>query len=160
MSSTGPIRSDFSDDTLEFIRLLEKHEVRYVIVGGEAVVFHGYPRLTGAIDFFYDCAEANALRLFDCLAEFWQGKIPEVASPADLMEDGTIIQFGRPPNRLDLLNRIDAVPFSEAWDGRISVRTGGADLSSIVHYLGKVALIKNKRATARLKDLDDVLHLE
>lgn len=160
MSSTGQIKSNFSDDILEFIRLLEKYEVRYVIVGGEAVVFHGYPRLTGAIDFFYDCTESNLLRLFHCLAEFWEGKIPGVTRTADLMEAGMITQFGRPPHRLDLLNRIDAVPFSEAWDSRIIIKLREADASSTVYYLGKEALLKNKKASARLKNLDDVLHLE
>ncbi|MBM3839307.1 MAG: hypothetical protein FJ398_15325 [Verrucomicrobia bacterium] len=44
----------FSADTREFIALLHQHAVRYVIVGGEAVIFHGYARLTGDVDFFYE----------------------------------------------------------------------------------------------------------
>jgi hypothetical protein len=150
----------FSDDILEFIRLLEKHKVHYLIVGGEAVIFHGYPRLTGDIDFLYESTETNTQRLFDCLNEFWNGQIPEISSASELMEENVIVQFGRPPNRLDLLSQIDAVPFSEAWAGRISVKVAGAEAPVIVHYLGKEALLKNKKASGRPKDLDDVQHLE
>jgi hypothetical protein len=74
----------FWDDILEFIRLLEKYRVHYLIVGGEAVIFHGYPRLTGDVDFFYERTEANTLRLFDCLEEFWKGQIPEIARASEL----------------------------------------------------------------------------
>ena len=161
MPSSGQIEAtSFSDDILEFIRLLGKYEVRYLIVGGEAVIFHGYPRLTGDVDFFYERAEANTLRLFDCLEEFWKGKIPEITRASELMEDGVVIQFGRPPNRLDLLSHIDAVEFPEAWAGRTTVELVGAGVPIIVHYLGKEALLKNKRARGRPKDMDDVQHLQ
>jgi hypothetical protein len=76
------------------------------------------------------------------------------------MEEGVVIQFGRPPNRLDLLGQIDAVAFAEAWAGRRSVELAGAGVPIIVHYLGKEALLKNKRASGRPKDIDDVRHLE
>jgi hypothetical protein len=60
MPSSSQIDANaFSDDILEFIRLLEKYKVHYLIVGGEAVIFHGYPRLTGDVDFFYERTEAN-----------------------------------------------------------------------------------------------------
>jgi hypothetical protein len=54
----------FSPDTREFIALVHQHAVRYVIVGGEAVIFHGYARLTGDVDFFYERTEANVRALF------------------------------------------------------------------------------------------------
>ena len=67
----------FSPDTREFIRLLDQHGVRYVIVGGEAVIYYGYARLTGDVDFFYDRDVANVRALFAALTEFWDGSIPE-----------------------------------------------------------------------------------
>lgn len=152
--------SCFSDDVLAFIRLLEKHEVDYVIVGGEAVIFHGYPRLTGDIDFFYDRTEPNTSRLFQSLSEFWAGNIPEVEEAAELMEEGVVIQFGRPPYRIDLLNRIDGVDFPEAWLGRETVQIARAGAPVAAHYLGKEALLKNKKASGRPKDLDDIQNLE
>jgi hypothetical protein len=54
-----------------FIRLLRRFKVRCLMVGGEAVIFHGYPRLTGDVDFFYDRTRDNAARLFKALAAFW-----------------------------------------------------------------------------------------
>ena len=61
----------FSPDTVAFLQLLASHRVRYLIVGGEAVIFHGYPRVTGDVNFFYDNSALNAARLFRALEEFW-----------------------------------------------------------------------------------------
>jgi len=72
--------TSFSPDIRLFLSLLHEHGVRYVIVGGEAVIFYGYARLTGDIDIFYSCDKENAARLFVALAEFWDDNIPGVAS--------------------------------------------------------------------------------
>src|SRR5882757_7698691 len=111
----------FSPDIREFIRLLGTHRVRYVIVGGEAVIFHGHVRFTGDVDFFYADDAANATALFDALKGFWAGSIPGIKTPGELSEAGVIIQFGRPPNRIDLMNHIDGVDFSEAWETRLEL---------------------------------------
>lgn len=152
--------SSFSEDILAFITLLAKHGVAYVIVGGEAVIYHGHPRFTGDIDFFYDRTEANARRLFACLEEFWNGSIPEVAAVADLLEEGVVVQFGRPPHRLVFLNRIDGLTFADAWQSREAVGITGGDKTARAFYLGKEALIQNKKAAGRPKDLDDAQNLE
>jgi hypothetical protein len=68
----------FSDDIAEFIRLLHKFGVRYVIVGGEAVIYYGYPRLTGDVDFFYGGSKENRSALYAALLEFWDGSIPGI----------------------------------------------------------------------------------
>src|SRR4051794_9340725 len=96
----------FSGDTVEFIRLMAKHSVRYVIVGGQAVIFHGYARFTGDVDFFYATDTRNAEALFNALREFWDGNIPGISSAIELQEPEAVIQFGRPPNRIDLLTSI------------------------------------------------------
>jgi hypothetical protein len=66
----------FSADILEFIKLLHIHKVRYVVVGGEAVIYYGHARLTGDIDFFYESGRENATALFQALLVFWGGEIP------------------------------------------------------------------------------------
>lgn len=147
--------SYFSQDILEFIALLDKFNVRYVIVGGEAVIFHGHARLTGDVDFFYDITHENTEALFAALLDFWSGDIPGIKHPEELREVGIIIQFGRPPNRIDLLNQIDGVSFSEAWLTRISLTIQCSHGSIPVYYLGLEKLIQNKRASARPKDLED-----
>jgi len=89
--------SYFSPDIRDFIALLHHHQVRYVVVGGEAVIHYGHARLTGDIDFFYDRVTENAEALFQALHAFWSGSIPGVETAGELQEEGVIIQFGRPP---------------------------------------------------------------
>ena len=145
----------FSPDVLDFLRLLQRGKVRCLIIGGEAVIFHGYPRLTGDIDFFYEPTARNAGRLFAALNEFWEGRIPGLCTAEELLEEGVIFQFGRPPNRIDLHNRIDGISFKEAWTSRITAEVGAIT----VFYIGLGPLRRNKRASGRAKDLDDLEHL-
>ena len=151
--------SYFSADISEFVRLLSEHGVRYLVVGGEAVIHYGYARLTGDIDIFFDAAEANVERLFALLREFWQGKVPGIAQARELMEPGAVIQFGVPPNRIDLLNRIDGVSFEECWKNRTETAVLSAEGHVRVLYIGLEELIRNKTASAREKDLDDLRFL-
>jgi len=143
----------------EFLVLLHKHEVKYMIVGGEAVIFYGYARLTGDIDFFYERSEENAERLLNVLLEFWNGSVPGLSGDEELLEPGLILQFGVPPNRIDLINQISGVTFEEAWPSRETVALSGPSPIPI-HYLGIRCLIQNKKSSGRDKDLDDVQHLE
>ena len=159
----APIRvgaDHFSPDTAEFIRLLHKHGVRYLVVGGEAVIFHGHSRLTGDVDFFYDADPENARALFEALWEFWEGDIPGVAGAAELSESGLVIQFGAPPNRIDLLNAIDGVSFQEAWPHRETATLVGGPGDIPLLFIGLDALIRNKTAAGRPKDLEDLQYLE
>jgi len=151
--------SYFSRDIQEFICLLYKHGVRYLIVGGEAVIYYGYARLTGDVDFFYDPARENAKRLFKALFEFWGGDIPAIKSPEELMERGIIVQFGVPPNRIDLINEIEGVSFEEAWKGRVEEVLEGGICEGKVYFIGLQELIKNKKAAGRYKDLEDLKYL-
>jgi hypothetical protein len=115
MASVRITATHFSPDTAEFIRLLHRHSVRYLVVSGEAVIFCGHARLTGDVDFFFDGSGENAKALFGALMEFWAGEIPGIRSVQELLEPGLVVQFGTPPNRIDLLNAIDGVSFGEAW---------------------------------------------
>jgi hypothetical protein len=160
MSSPIVAGAGFSSDIVIFLRLLAKMRVRYLIVGGEAVIYHGYPRLTGVIDFFYENTTFNGRRLFQALVEFWHGRIPGVSSANELREEGIILQFGRPPHRIDLMNRIDGVTFRRAWSSRIRVRLKTKSGLVPALYIGLRPLLANKRATARPKDLDDALSLQ
>lgn len=150
------IRSDyFSKDIKEFLFLLARYNVKYVIIGGEAVIYYGYARLTGDIDMFYDRSEENAEKLFQVLNNFWKGDIPGVKGKQELLEKGIIWQFGIPPNRIDLINSIDAVTFKEAWDFK--------EIAFLqkkpVYFIGLEQLKKNKRAIKRYKDLEDLDYL-
>ena len=146
----------FSPDIRDFITLLHRHQVRYMVVGGEAVIYYGHARLTGDIDFFYDRSPANCTALFQALKEFWSGHIPALASADELQEAGLIVQFGVPPNRIDLLNQIDGVEFAQAWQRRLTLALQTPDGPVSLHYLGVADLIRNKEAAARPKDLEDL----
>ena len=149
----------FSADVVEFIRLLNRFKVRCLVVGGEAVIFHGYPRLTGDIDFFYERKAGNAALLFKALEVFWDNDVPGVKMASELLDPGVIIQFGRPPNRIDLHNKIDGVSFGSAWNSRLPVRLKTRAGGVRFFYIGIGPLRRNKRATGRAKDLDDLEHL-
>jgi hypothetical protein len=158
----APVRiagAHFSPDTSAFLGLLAKHAVRYLIVDGEAVIFHGYARLTGDADFFYDREPANADRLFRALREFWDGPIPGVQTAAELTDPGVIIQFGVPPNRIDLINDVDGVSFGAAWESRVEAILVMATTETPIHYMSLDDLIRNKQIVGRPKDLDDLTYL-
>lgn len=148
----------FSPDTLEFIRLLQKHEVRHVIIGGEAVIFYGHARFTGDVDFFFSTDPENVDRLFAALLEFWNGNVPGINAASDLREPGYIVQFGRPPNRIDLLSTADGITFDEVWETRVKVIIEGSGVETSMINVAK--LIQNKRSAGRPKDLDDLKFLE
>ena len=149
----------FSQDTRDFLRILHEKKVRYLIVGGEAVIFYGYARVTGDTDFFYARTEKNAQFLYDALLVFWRGNIPELKSPLELMVTGTIIQFGIPPHRIDLINKISGVSFEKAWPNSRRVDVCGEGFHVPIWFLGRGDLLRNKRASGRPKDLADVAFL-
>ena len=151
--------SHFSEDVLDLLELLAKHRVRYVIVGGEAVIYYGYARLTGDVVVFYGTSKENVTRLHDALHDFWSGDIPGVRGKEELQEDGIILHFGVPPNRIDLINATDGVSFAEAWQGRETVSVDRGEKIFPVNFIGLSELIKNKRALGRHKDLDDLDYL-
>jgi hypothetical protein len=149
----------FSSDIQDFLYLLSKYQVKYVIVGGEAVIYYGYARLTGDIDIYYQSSVDNVKKLFGVLDEFWQGKIPGLKSEQELLEPGVIIQFGVPPNRIDLISEIEQVAFSEAWDNRVKEEIVVKDDTASIYFLGLEQLIKKKRSLNRPKDLEDLKYL-
>ena len=148
--------SSFAPDICSFITLLHAHHVKYMVVGGEAAIFFGYARLTGDVDFFYDGGEENTRKLYAALDAFWEGVIPGISAPEELMQEELIVQFGRPPNRIDLINSIDGIEFDDAWSDKITVELSVASGSIPLYYISLDHLIENKRATARPKDLADV----
>ena len=140
-------------DLREFIELLSSHRVDYLIVGGHAVAYHGYPRYTGDMDFFVRPSRENAVKVVAALAAFGFGQVGLDAET--FTEPEKVVQLGRPPNRIDILTAISGVSFEEAWGGRVAAVLDGVP----VHFIGRVALIANKRAAGRQKDLADLEEL-
>jgi len=140
-------------DLSEFVRLLNSHSVDFLVVGGHAVAFHGYPRFTGDIDFLLRPSDANAERVLRVLRDFGFGSLP--LTIADFTGPERVVQLGRPPNRIDLLTSISGVPFENAWTTRVAGVLGGHP----VNFLGWDALIQNKQASNREKDQGDLTRL-
>jgi hypothetical protein len=151
--------SHFSKDILEFLHLLSKYQVNYLIVGGEAVIYYGHARLTGDLDIYFELLPVNTERLYKALIEFWEGQIPGLKSHEELLEPGIIIQFGIPPNRIDLINQIEAVIFKDAWANKVMETIISEERTIPVYFIGIEELIMNKASLDRPKDMDDLVYL-
>lgn len=152
--------SDWLDaDTRELFRLFQEHDVRYLIVGGLAVNYHGYPRNTVDTDIFYERSPDNTRRLFEALREFWGGSVPAVQNHEELLEKGIFFQFGRAPNRIDLMNEIPGVDFPEAWENRVDERLR-TDPPIRLLFISKQDLIRAKEAADRDIDRADLKYLK
>ncbi len=140
---------DFED----FLRLLEVCRVDYMIVGGYAVAYHGFPRFTKDIDIFFSDAGDNLVRLQAALVDF--GFHAETVPIETLAKPDAVLAIGIEPVRIDLLNRIDGVVFQDARANAVRGRYGSVEVT----FIGKEDLLRNKRASGRHRDLGDVEEL-
>jgi hypothetical protein len=136
-------------DLKEFIELLNSRGVEYLLVGGWAFGFHATPRYTGDIDFFLKCDATNASRLKQVLQEFGFDELPGFED--SFLQQDRILQFGVPPNRIDILTQISGVTFGEAWNSRVQGEIDGLPIPIV----SREHLIQNKSAAARPKDIAD-----
>ena len=141
-------------DFREFFQLLNKNRVRYLVIGGFAVAFHGYPRYTKDIDIWLWLNPKNAERVVDSLREF--GFEALGLDVNDFLESDTIIQLGYPPNRIDLILTPPGVDFDTCYPTRIEEEIDGVMLP----FIDLDNLKKNKSAAGRAQDLADIENLE
>jgi hypothetical protein len=142
-----------SKDFQDILRAFNDHKVKYLVVGGYAFGVHLEPRTTKDIDLWIRTDSENAKAVFQALAEF--GAPLAGISPADFT-DGTIFQMGQPPERIDILQRIDGVSFDDAWTNRIEGSIDGEIPTAII---SREDFIRNKLASGRDQDLLDVKKL-
>jgi hypothetical protein len=140
-------------DFKEFLQCLNGHGVKYLVIGGHAVAFYGYPRATADLDVWVAVNEENALRLVSALKEFGFD-VPELNPDLFLSED-RIIRMGVAPNRIEIQTRIDGVGFPECYPARMAAQLDGID----VEFISLADLKRNKRASGRNKDLADLDNL-
>jgi hypothetical protein len=138
---------------LEFLGLLEKHHVEYVVVGGYAVGVHGFPRYTGDLDVFVATSRANAEALVNVFAEFGFASLD--LKPDDFLEPDTVVEIGREPVKIQVLTGIDGVTFDRCREDRVPVEMAGLS----VPFIGFDSLLANKAATPRAKDKIDLEEL-
>ncbi len=137
-----------SKDLREFVALLNSRKIKYLLVGGYAVAYHGLPRFTEDIDFLIATSPENAALVAAAVKDFGFTDF----KPEDFRKPEMVIQLGRAPNRIDLLTSVTAVSFEEAWKTKIQTNLDGLP----VWVISKELLVRNKLATGRGQDLADV----
>lgn len=140
-------------DYLDFLKLLNKNEVNYMIIGGYALAAHEVPRYTGDIDIWVKSDPENAGKIVQAIDEFGFGSLG--ISKEDFLSQNYFIQIGYAPVRIDITADISGITFEEAIKRRTIIDLGGLS----VPFIGLEDLIKNKLASARAQDIVDVENL-
>ena len=140
------------DDFRDFVAELLRSGARFLIVGAHAVAVHGVPRATVDLDVWIDASPDNARKLWTALAAFGAPLESLALRESDFIQPDTVIQLGVPPYRIDVLTSLSGVGFGEAWPDRIEADFAGV----LAPFIGREALIRNKRASGRHKDLADI----
>ena len=140
-------------DFKDFLKLLNLHKVKYMLIGGYAVGYYGYPRATADMDIWIAISKENAKKSKDVLIEF--GMVSDDITE-DLFLSDNIIRMGLPPMRIEILTKIDGVNFNESYKNRNLVIIDNIEVPLISLEDLKI----NKKASGRYKDLNDLEHLE
>lgn len=145
---------EFPQDFKEFLKLLNSKGIEYLIIGGYAVGFHGFPRATGDMDVWIAANEKNAMKMVGALKQFGFD-LPDLNKEIFLTEK-KVIRMGFPPMRLEILTSIDGVHFETCFKNRVVVDFGDFK----VNFISKDDLLQNKLASGRPQDLVDVNKLQ
>lgn len=140
-------------DFKEFLKLLKEYDVQYLLIGGYAVGYHGYPRATDDLDIWVAVHPENAQKLVHVFKAF--GLDDPGLTPALFLQKPKIIRMGFPPMRLEIATSISGVEFDECYRSRVVDRLDGVE----VHLIDLENLKKNKQASGRSKDIADLENL-
>jgi hypothetical protein len=137
-------------DYEEFLELLNKHSVRYCVVGAFAIAFHARPLYTKDIDVLIEPTTDNAKRLLIALDEFGFGSLNLAVN--DFSTQGNIIQLGYEPVRIDIITSIKGLEFADIWQSRIQGSYG----KQTINFIDRQNLIRSKRISNRAQDKADL----
>ncbi|RME49979.1 MAG: hypothetical protein D6795_10860 [Deltaproteobacteria bacterium] len=140
-------------DFKNFLKLLHSHRVEYLLIGGYAVGYYGYPRSTGDMDIWISVNPENAKKMVSVLEHFGFS-VPNLSAEL-FLEENRVIRMGVPPIRIEILTTISGVTFEECYRERVSGEIDGIE----VNLISLEHLKMNKKASGRHKDLDDLEHL-
>jgi len=140
----------FERDFIDFIELLNIHNVEYMVIGAHALAFHGRPRHTGDLDIWIKPSIENAGKMVNVLKDFGFESLR--LTKEDFLKENYVTQLGYPPLRIDILNAISGVNFDEAYAGRII----GQEEELTISFINIQDFIANKMATGRAKDWGDI----
>ena len=140
-------------DFKEFLKLLNAHKVEYLLIGGYALGYHGYPRATADMDIWIAMHPANSQKMVSVLKEFGFD-VPEL-SPTLFLEEWQIVRLGLPPVRIKIATTISGVDFAECYAERLMDTLDDVQ----VNLIGLKHLKLNKKASGRHQDLADLENL-
>jgi hypothetical protein len=143
-----------NQDFREFIESLNENKVNYLVVGGYAVAFHGNPHYTKDLDFWIQPKKENLVNLIQAIKDF--GFESFGLKVEDFSDPETVVQFGYPPNRIDMLTDLQGVAFEECFEKKVVEIIDGVP----INFIGIDCLKKNKGATGRHQDLADLENLQ
>lgn len=143
-----------SQDFREFLTYLNANKVEYLIIGGYAIGFYGYPRFTGDLDVWIKMSSENAKRVVKTLRDF--GFPTDQLNENDFVNSGLIFQIGYRPQRIDIMTNADGVDFDECYTKRAVFDSGGLK----INFISLEHLKINKKASGRHIDLNDLENLE
>jgi predicted nucleotidyltransferase len=143
-----------SQDFKEFLKSLNENDVRYLVIGGYAVAFHGHPRYTKDMDIWLSPDKSNIENLLLAMEDF--GFVSLELKVDDFLDPEQIIQLGYPPNRIDLLTDLSGVDFKSCFQNKVEIEIKDVK----INFIDLENLKKNKRATGRHQDLADLENLE
>jgi hypothetical protein len=141
-----------SQDFRDLLEALSAEAVRFLVVGAFAMAFHGVPRATGDLDIWVASEPDNARRVMAALRRFGAPVEDHGVTEGDFARKDTVYQIGLPPRRIDVMTSISGVEFDDAWRSRATAEIDGGS----VPFIGRDALVANKRASGREKDLVDL----
>jgi len=141
-------------DFFDFIKLCNEHEVKYLVVGGYAVSFHGYPRYTKDIDICIEITDENAEKMLIVIEEFGFKSLG--LSKEDFIKKNFVTQLGHTDVRIDIINDLEAVSFEQAWNNRKVIEVSNVPID----FIGYEELIKEKTLAGRPQDIADVYKLK
>jgi len=140
-------------DFKEFLKSLNSHDVKYLLVGGYAVGYYGYPRATVDLDVWIQVSEDNANKIVTALKSFGFD-LPHLSRDLFLIPD-RIIRMGVPPIRIEILTGISGMKFAQCYEFRVRGKIDGID----INIIRLEDLKTNKHASGRAKDLNDLENL-
>ena len=141
-------------DFRDFLACLNDAGVEYLVVGGHAVAYHGYPRVTSDMDVWINRTPENAARVITAIRNFFGTEMAGLTT-AQLLDSEMVTHFGARPHLIEVLNRISGGDFLQAWPRRIATDYDGVP----VQMIGLLDLIQNKKSSARGKDIADLENL-
>lgn len=141
------------DDWFDLLIAFNEHGVRHLVVGAHALAVHGVPRATQDLDVWIDGSDENVTNVWAALTEFGAPLESIGVTRDDFKNADAVVQIGLPPSRIDLRSALTGLDgFNAAWTEHVEHVVRGLT----VPFLGRTALLTNKRATGRLKDLADL----